>query len=74
MNVAVSPDFKQIKLNIEFLLDNLQLLQDIQEEKLCYAIHIECPITTYRREFQTKERVCQEFCVNRFNKQHRIAA
>ena len=56
MNVAVSPDFKQIKLNIEFLLDNLQLLQDIQKEKLCYAIHIECPTTTYRREFQTKEK------------------
>lgn len=34
MNVAVSLDFKKIKLNIEFLLDNLQLLQDIQEEKI----------------------------------------
>lgn len=56
MNVAVSLDFKKIKLSIEFLLDNLQLLKDIKEEKLCYAIHIECPITTYRREFQTKEK------------------
>ena len=34
MNVAVSLDFKKIKLSIEFLLDNLQLLKDIKEEKL----------------------------------------
>lgn len=24
--------------------------------------------------YNLRERVCQEFCVNRFNKQHRIAA
>ena len=30
--------------------------------------------TTEICEFFVKKWVCQEFCVNRFNKQHRIAA
>ena len=43
----------------------------IQEDKIncvgCYGCYNICPKKAIVR-------VCQEFCVNRFNKQHRIAA
>ena len=39
-------------------------------EETAYLRHLSSYFTQIRQEFW----VCQEFCVNRFNKQHRIAA
>lgn len=58
MEVSIRPDFKQISLQAAFKLENAKLLQDIQAGRLCYALHIECPMTTYRKEIKTfKERL-----------------
>lgn len=53
MEISIHPDFKQIQLQAIFRLENSKLLQDIRAGKLCYAVHIECPVTTYRNEIKT---------------------
>ena len=44
-----------------------------KDEKGMYSLNVTAK-GGYTHLFLDKDRVCQEFCVNRFNKQHRIAA
>lgn len=53
LEIIPAPDFKRLILTVHFNLDNEDILRDIQEKKLCFALHIECPATAYRIEKKT---------------------
>jgi hypothetical protein len=53
LEIIPAPNFKQLMLEVHFNLDNEDILKDIQEKKLCFAFHIECPATAYRIEEKT---------------------
>ena len=46
----------------------------IMADKNAFVLQDDCSYCGAQEKEEQQERVCQEFCVNRFNKQHRIAA
>lgn len=56
MDLDYERDIKLLKLKVNFKLKNEQLEKMIEEEKLQFLVHIECPKTSYRKIIATNEK------------------
>lgn len=51
---GVQDSFGQVRITADFILDNEPIRRMISDESCIYLIHVECPQTSYRRVFKTK--------------------
>jgi len=56
VNYSVKSEFKQFLLNVDFSLTDEYIQSLIEENQLTYLVHVECPVTAYRKIFKTTER------------------
>ena len=56
-NILVDYSNKESNVQLTFtaVLDNVELKKLIQEGKATYAVHVECPLTSYRKLFRIKD-------------------
>ena len=54
-DIKIKRLIKKFEIEIEFKLENDELLSLIEQEKVEYLIHIECPLTSYREITASKE-------------------
>ena len=51
LNYTHEQSFHELTLHCHFSLDNQELLQQIERKEVAYALHVECPLTMYRKSF-----------------------
>jgi len=52
-NFEILDSFGQVHISADFTLDNQKIINMIDKGSCVYLIHIECPQTSYRKEFTT---------------------
>lgn len=50
---SLQESFGEVKINVNFTLDNEGIQELIQQNSCVYSLHIECPQTSYRKVFET---------------------
>ena len=55
-DIKVEKTIKTIRISVDFIIDNCELEKYINEKNAEYLVHVECPLTAYRKVFSSSDK------------------